>query len=590
LFARGTIPRRLEVTTELRDWQWREPKVDQAREFLEITWDFTNPKEAIREAISNAIDWGATQIEIVVEEDTSRPDEELVLRISDNGIGLNEERLWAFFDLGRSTEPVLDDTGRPVYRKIGYKGHGTKTFFNSRQIEVFSDSRHCTVYAAMETPLHKLMSREIPQYRWAVEPRDDEETRTEITIRGYDMNRSRKDFAHSVLKDYIFWLTRFGSVEKEFGIGDNQDKVLLLQGLGRDDPEAIEFGHRFPEENSNVGRLRAERPGDWTKVFVKRWLFQGRPIVDHPGKSIDMVFYIEGDEAKRSYNRMIRVRGRTPEYGMYKVEERYGLWACRDYVPIKRYNEWLGLGKRLETKYHAFVNCQEFRLTANRGDIGNTPPDLLNAVERTVRQIFEDEIIGSREYQDYEAAAELEEQYQTAEQERKDFGRRKRRAHTKKVCEYGGVELVEPGVEMGVVALFNQVYALQPSLFPFRIVDYDTKRGYDAVVAQPVPLDLSRASMYFIEFKYILDRGFNHSFDHLSAIICWDCGLSDGEEVRDIGESRRDLRITPPGDESAYTRYMLVSAVARHNIEVFVLRQYLSERLGIEFRSRSAGG
>ena len=261
-----------------------------------------------------------------------------------------------------------------------------------------------------------------------------------------------------------------------------------------------------------------------------------------------MVFYVEGDRAKRSYNPMIRSRGRTPQHGMYRVEDRYGLWACRDYILIKRYNEWLGLGKRLETKYHAFVNCQDFRLTANRGDIGNTPPDLLGAIENTVRQIFEDRIIGGREYQEYEEYAELERQYQTAEQEGKDFTRRCRRAMNKKVCAYKGVELIEPSIEMGVVSLFNLVCALEPSAFPFRVVDYDTKRGYDALVTHHTPLDLSQESVSFVEFKYMLGCEFNHAFAHLMAIVCWDCGLSDGTEVRDIGDSVRTLSITPVGE------------------------------------------
>jgi len=361
-----------------------------------------------------------------------------------------------------------------------------------------------------------------------------------------------------------------------------------LRGLGQNDPERIEFGHQFPPENCDINRLMRERPSDWTKIFVKRWVFQKQQIIDNPSKSIDIVFYIEGDEAKRSYNPMIRARGRrTPEYGMYKVEDRYGLWVCRDYIPVKRYNEWLGLGKRLETKYHAFVNCQDFRLTANRGDIGNTPPDLLRAIEQTVKEIFENEIIGGTEYQEYEEAAELEQQYQTAEQERKDFDRRRNRVKTKKICEIENIELIEPGVEMGAIALFNLIYALRPSLFPFHIIDYDTKRGYDALVAQRTPIDLSRESIFFIEFKYMLTSEFNHSFDHLSAIICWDCNLSEGAEVRDIKDKRRELRITPVADDSDYTRYMLVSSRERHNIEVFVLKDYLREKLGIEFYPRS---
>ena len=86
----------------------------------------------------------------------------------------------------------------------------------------------------------------------------------------------------------------------------------------------------------------------------------------------------------------------------------------------------------------------------------------------------------------------------------------------------------------------------------------------------------------------MLTREFNHSFDHLVAIICWDCNLSEGAEARDIKDRRREIHITEPIEELKYTRYMLVSPRERHNIEVFVLKDYLREKLGLEFRPRSS--
>ena len=571
-----------------RHLEWYDPDVDEVRELCEIARDFTDPKDAIREAISNSMDWCATSIEVTVKEDRRRPDEELVITIADNGLGLNSDRLHAFFALGRTTERTIDDSAAPVAKKIGYKGHGTKTFLNTRRIEVFSRSSECTVYAEMDEPLLKLMQGQLPQYGCEIDTENNAETGTEITLRGYDSNRSNKDFAHDVLKDYVLWFTRFGSVEMEFTILDNQDTVLKLQGLGKQEPEQIPFGHPFAAENHNIGALRSSRPGDWTKAYVKRWLFPNLQPLEYPGQSVQMVFYIEGDEAKRDYNLMIRTRGKTPVYGMYRVEDRYGLWACKDYIPVVRVNEWLGLGKRLETKYHAFVNSEAFRLTANRGDIGNTPPDLLRAVEETVRSVFEGQIQGSDAYQEYEAAAELEQQYQTARQEKTDFRRRRDRARTKRVFALKGLDLIQPGLEMGVVALFNQVYALEPDLFPFRVVDYDTSRGYDALVVAPSPSDLSQQAMYFVEFKYVLGRDFNHSFDYLHNIVCWDCDLSDRDEVSDMVDKKRILHITPRATPSDHTIYMLVDPAGQHNIEVFVLKQYLEETRGIQFHPRSA--
>lgn len=278
------------------------PKVEEAHEFLEITRDFTDPKEAIREAISNSIDWGATKIEITVKEDKTVPEEELILEIHDNGIGLNDKRLAAFFDLGRTTSPEPGNLEKLKMKKIGYKGHGTKTYFNSRQIEVYSDSSDCTVYAIMELPLQKLMNKEIPKYEYDIENKVNKTTFTKVAIRGYNQNKIKEDFAHNVLKDYILCFTRIGSIEREFNMSDNENAVILLQGLGKKEPEEIKFGHIFPEEDFNIYKLNKERPADWTKIFVKRWLFPNRQIEKYPGKTIDMIFYIEGDEAKRSYD------------------------------------------------------------------------------------------------------------------------------------------------------------------------------------------------------------------------------------------------------------------------------------------------
>jgi len=39
-------------------------------------------------------------------------------------------------------------------------------------------------------------------------------------------------------------------------------------------------------------------------------------------------------------------------------------------------------------------------------------------------------------------------------------------------------------------------------------------------------------------------------------------------------------------DPNSYKKYMLVSNTAPHNIEVFVLKDYLKDKLGLDFRPR----
>jgi hypothetical protein len=57
------------------------PIVKEDRSFREIVENFTDPREVIREAISNSLDWSALNIKITVYEDATRADRELVIKI-----------------------------------------------------------------------------------------------------------------------------------------------------------------------------------------------------------------------------------------------------------------------------------------------------------------------------------------------------------------------------------------------------------------------------------------------------------------------------------------------------------------------------
>ena len=69
------------------------PKVNVAKELAEISKDFTNPRELIRETISNCIDASAARISIEAFKDDSTGDDELVVRVIDNGTGMNRKEL-----------------------------------------------------------------------------------------------------------------------------------------------------------------------------------------------------------------------------------------------------------------------------------------------------------------------------------------------------------------------------------------------------------------------------------------------------------------------------------------------------------------
>ena len=372
-------------------------------------------------------------------------------------------------------------------------------------------------------------------------------------------------------------------------IYDERNYLNLTAKVIRDsEPESLRFGHRFAEVNTNIRQLKTKdkvSPLDW---FVAKWVFKKEEIIGMPGHHIDFVFYLEGDHAKRSYNTMIHQKYTAWKPGEYNVEQRYGLWLCKDYFAIDRRNDWVA-EKSEWTKYHAFVNCQEFRLTANRADLNNTPPNVMKAVNETVKEIFKTKIVPTSNYQKYREELEKQQQYRNAKQEEQDFERRKKAALAKKVGKIGKHELFVPRQEGGVFSLFLQIMTIRPNLFDFKVIDYDTAFGYDLLVTKDYALDLNRASLKFVEVKYELKRDFSHSFNKLASIVCWDTRLSNEDEVFDMTGAKRTMKITPKskGDEDSYTKYMLISDTESHNIEVYVLKDYLQEKLKCEFRPRT---
>jgi hypothetical protein len=564
------------------------PTVDPAAEFLEISNDFTDPKEIIRESISNAFDAKATQIWINILVDKSTGIDELIIEIKDNGEGMDEDAVKKFFGLGHSTRRLADSLGYKVQGPIGEKGHGTKIYFNSAQIEVVTVRNGSEITATMKEPKICLRKGDLPKVTCDIRT-TDREPGTTVRVRGYNDN-NQAGFGHETIRDYIYWFTKFGSFEMELDNSSNKTVVLHLRGLGRNKttPEPLQFGHPFPAENTNIVALKKTDKVAPLDFYVARWAFVGEPVLGLPNANLDLIFYIEGDRAKRIYNKKIHERNTLWREGQYSVEQRYGLWVAKDYIPITRRNEWVAL-KSEWTKYHAFVNCQEFNLTANRASVENTPPQILEAIERTVRAIFEERIKPTVLFQKYLQELEKEQQYRDATAEEKDFERRKKAALNQKVCMYDGKLMIEPRQEGGVFSLVMQLLTFNPDVFGFTVIDYDTAFGYDLLVTKDTALDLNKAALRFVEMKYELHREFNHSFARLAAVICWDTRLANEDIVIDMCGERRTMRITPlhTDDETPYTKHMLVSDTSPHNIEVFVLKDFLKERMNIEFRPRT---
>ena len=556
------------------------PKVDASQEFIEIAMDFANPLDLVREAISNAFDADATKIRLMFDVINNYGERELEIEIADNGHGMDAWGLESFFDLGNSLRRGDSDT-------IGEKGHGTKIFFNSTSIEVVTIKSGVKYRALMKKPKKFLYSHKIPPVEVESEQAPDAPNGTVIKIFGYNSNR-RDKFTHMQLKDYITWFSKFGSVEREFGIDKNCNVILEFKGVDKSSPETLTFGHVFPRESEPVNKLFNQYTMDAPKYYCKKFIDVGS-LRNYPEIKYHAVFYVEGLKVRYAYNPMIRHSGYSAPVGAYTVQERYGLWLCKDFMPIQRKNEWITHKGSEYTKFHAFVNCQALKLTANRGSVENTPSEILQDLQEVVRNLY-DKITSGSDWDDMIWLEDEVDAYRTVEKEKSEFERRIDKINRTEVAEFNGLHLVAPRLEAGVFSIFLQLSNYNPAIFPFSIVDYDTHTGIDVIAKSNDAMPIKSSKLYYVEFKNYLGKNFNHSFQNLHSIVCWDINLNEirhNDEIIDIAKDTRTLTIIPPSNFEDYTHYYLDDLKGSRKIEIFVLKSFLREKLGIEFKPRT---
>ena len=109
----------------------------------------------------------------------------------------------------------------------------------------------------------------------------------------------------------------------------------------------------------------------------------------------------------------------------------------------------------------------------------------------------------------------------------------------------------------------------------------------DVIVKSRDQVPVHGSKLYYVEFKHLLSSSFNHSFENLYGIVCWDTELKHGEIIKDINKEERKLAIAAPANADDYTSYFLDNPKKVHRIEVFVLKDYLKHKLKIDFRPRT---
>jgi len=535
------------------------PRVNEAKEFLEIAKDFKDPKEIIREALSNSWDAGASKatlkFSLVPIQGTRR--KKIVVEITDDGSGMSGE---SRIDVGSSEIEGFFNLGDSAKKEgsIGSKGHGSKIFYKSLGIKVETWSSGRKILAETEVPPWDTLQKGIvPTYRY--EKSDDTSGKgTRIYIDGFQAKQ--KDFASlDALIQYLQWYTVLGSFGQYFNSPRKMD--VELKPTGSQFPVTLSYGFKFPEEQVDLNK------GTDTicKIFRPESIDCGK-TEDGKKVVVDVVGALLGEEHRsivpHTYSHM-------------------GLWLCKDYIRIERSNELLESVFKGQYYYRSmliFANCQQFDLTANRNNIRSDQDEYdmaINGIKGFCSRLWKNDFVNSyfaaKKNEDVESKKKQEEK---KEEEKKEQIQKRRNERLNKYKARAtlrfkniGKAIIKEPLNEAETALLLQ--AMISSNFPgidFMIGEHNTTSGVDLIVEQT---DKGIESLKWAELVYSFDRLFqwSHPPEGYHIIICYELGKAKETDKFNNGVESKLVAKNVAG------KYTLL--VGDSSIDVYVLREML---------------
>ena len=601
-------------------------KINEGYELYQIITDFGDPLEIFREAIQNSFDADADEIYVKVYEKKRMSNNQLIIDIIDNGTGLEREKASNFFDLAYSTK--IEDGYIPT-GKHGYKGHGAKVFFNAMEVDIISRTKDGKEWAAkLEDPIDQIEDTKELKYSELLDleeitleiPRDWESGFAVRIVEPRQFNTEYTKFKlnHKYLRDYCNWYTIIGSIETSYNQELKDRKVnMFLAGLLLDDfkdtysdemqcdpvpvfkntflgeTEIISLGHYFPDERRDDKSMKqyAQKIGSnkASYMYYSNMIYNEK--VSTGNLTFRLIISLEGYETKRRYDLLLSRQGRQSTEENHTDGERYGLWACKGGVPVEKVDDWVIGGKGIGTYTYmqAFVDCDDFQLTANRGSIRNTNIEKLDIIKKEINRILgskkvEDAIQERKEWEN------LEKTINSVDTDGKDLKKRYSNSKSKKTIHLpNGKEIKEPSKTKSGYSeseTFVVLYTLMdqyPDLFKFNFMDYNTTKGIDFVVDE-------NGSPKYIELKGTFTKKINHPYRYIYKFICYDIDVYNNDIVEDMEDIKASLieqkcDCFESNDEQfnsrKYTSYVLQPSTATiQSMEVICLKSFLQQVIG----------
>lgn len=603
--------------------------VNEGYELYQIITDFGDPLEIFREGIQNSFDENATEIYVKVYEENVLGDRSLIIDIIDNGNGLSKDNVGNFFDVANSTKVTTGYIPNSK-TKHGYKGHGAKVFFNAKSVIICSKTCQGDYWATqLEEPISQIAKHQELYYSELKTPEDlgvclPLEWNSGFMVRiiaprHFRTQHTRFKLNHVYLRDYCKWYTLAGTIETWFNqeLADRNVKIFL-SGLLRDefskkynnsmicDPvpkfvntilgtfEEVSLGHYFPQNRATDSEMKkyANAIGSNKPKYMFYSKLVYNDVITTGSIAFRLIICLEGYETKRRYDLLLSRQGKTSIDGTHTDGQRYGLWACKGGVPVEKVDDWLegGRGVGTYTYMQAFIDCDEFQLTANRGSIMNTDIEKIEMIKSEVNKVFKSKLIKNalQERLEWE---EFEKMETSIEADRLDLQKRFKAGKNRKVIRFAdGTEILEPTKtksgysESETFVVLMTVMQKYPDLFSFKLMDYNTTKGIDFVVDH---LDTPK----YIELKGTLTKKINHPFRYTYKFICYDIDVEKNEIVEDKEEFHTRLQVVNNAEFESnddnfngkeFTGYNLLPdrTTSIQSMEIIVLRSFLTEVLG----------
>ena len=537
------------------------PRVNEAREFLEIAKDFKDPKEIIREALSNSWDAGASKVTLNFDliQIAGTYSKKIVVSIIDDGEGMssikrgkaNTSEIEDFFNLGDSNKP---------YGSIGTKGHGTKIYYKSSGIfvDTWKNGKH--IRAESEVPPWATLKKGIvPTYRYDEDIADGKGAR--IVVDGFEGKQSEFKFdSFTKLAQYILWYTVVGSFGQYFGSPKRMDVELKPANSPIPTPIPIPFGFKFPNENLDL----VNGSSNYCKIFGPKTIECGQT---REGKlvTVDVIGAILGEEN----------RGAIPH-----TYEDMGLWLCKDFIRVERNNlimEEIFKGQYWYRNMLIFANCQQFDLTANRNNIRTDQEEYhlaIAGIKKFIEEIKSNP--ASISYFKTKQEEDLLKHLKGQQDKRIKDKEAVKNELEKRLNEYRGrpdlnvpniaaAPVKEPRSEAETALLLQAMISSRHQGIDFRIGEYKTSMGTNLIVecvSKGIP------SLAWIEIVVTLEKLFawSHPPEGIHKVVCWELGKVQEKQAFTNGE---EAKLTKKGNG----RYHLDIGV--DTIEVYVLREIL---------------